>query len=194
VSPEATGPEQRSAGAWWTTLPGVLTGVAGVLTAFAALLVALNQVGLLGGKPSEERPTIGSDETGRKSPAAPFPPISSSLAASDRNSDTVEVDGVKVTVRGAQRRVEHDAPFLDVQYDVATGQNYVDHDPANFVKLMSGGKAVAPVWTSGAPSRLGPRSQTEFAIKFPDPADLGKKIVLVVGESQRVQLPVQVTE
>ena len=31
---------------WWTTLPGILTGIAATITAFTGLLVALNQMGI----------------------------------------------------------------------------------------------------------------------------------------------------
>lgn len=38
--------QQSESKAWWQTLPGLLTAIAAILTAFTGLLVALNQVGL----------------------------------------------------------------------------------------------------------------------------------------------------
>jgi hypothetical protein len=38
--------QQSESKAWWQTLPGLLTAVAAILTAFTGLLVALNQMGL----------------------------------------------------------------------------------------------------------------------------------------------------
>jgi hypothetical protein len=40
-------PERLRPASWWQTLPGVVTAVAGLLTAFGGLLLAPNQVGLL---------------------------------------------------------------------------------------------------------------------------------------------------
>jgi hypothetical protein len=39
-------------GSFWTTFPGILTGVAGLITAVAGLLVALNQTGVIGDQES----------------------------------------------------------------------------------------------------------------------------------------------
>lgn len=38
--------QQSESKAWWQTLPGLLTALAAILTAFTGLLVALNQMGL----------------------------------------------------------------------------------------------------------------------------------------------------
>jgi hypothetical protein len=187
VSPKASGPEQTS-GTWWTTLPGVLTGFAALLGAIGGLLATLHQVGIFPRprdpvsvpvpiNPSPDRPNL------------PPPPV-----PTPERTETAQVDGVTITILEARKSAERDASFLDVRYKVATGQDYVDHYPASFIRLASGGQAMAPIWTSVAPSRLGPNSRTEFAIRFPAPADLGKNIVLLVGEKHPVELPMQVAE
>jgi hypothetical protein len=105
------------------------------------------------------------------------------------------VDGVKVTIVGVQRRTESGASFLNVQYRVRAGEDAVDHNPRSFIKLISGGQAKTPDWASDAPRHLGPNGQTtEFAIRFPTPPDLGKRVLLLIGENRPVELPVEVTE
>ncbi len=42
-----TTPEPKSDKSFWTTLPGILTGIAGIITALAALVAALNAAGIL---------------------------------------------------------------------------------------------------------------------------------------------------
>jgi hypothetical protein len=42
--------EEPKSGGWWQTVPGVLTAVAGFMSAMAALIIALHQVGFVGGE------------------------------------------------------------------------------------------------------------------------------------------------
>jgi hypothetical protein len=42
--------EEPKSGGWWQTVPGVLTAVAGFISAMAALIIALHQVGIVGGE------------------------------------------------------------------------------------------------------------------------------------------------
>jgi hypothetical protein len=41
--------QESKPGSWWHTMPGMLTATAGVITAVTGLVIALDQVGLLGG-------------------------------------------------------------------------------------------------------------------------------------------------
>lgn len=47
--------DEKARGSWWQTVPGILTALAGTITAVAGLLVVLHQVGLLGNK---EKPAV----------------------------------------------------------------------------------------------------------------------------------------
>ncbi|MEQ1602035.1 MAG: hypothetical protein ABL885_09740 [Methylophilaceae bacterium] len=49
---------------WWATFPGVLTAIAGVITATGGFLLALNQTGLLGSKSSEAKSVTVAPESG----------------------------------------------------------------------------------------------------------------------------------
>ena len=51
-------PTTQSKGGFWSTLPGILTGVAGVITAVGALIVALSQI-----EGTQENDTDSSQET-----------------------------------------------------------------------------------------------------------------------------------
>jgi len=42
-------PDKAIKPSWWTTLPGILTGIAALLTAIGGLVVGLNQVGMFSG-------------------------------------------------------------------------------------------------------------------------------------------------
>lgn len=55
-------PTSQSKGGFWSTLPGVLTGVAGVITALGALIVALSQTEGIQGNDADS-PTDSSQET-----------------------------------------------------------------------------------------------------------------------------------
>ena len=65
----ASDPGERGATgrSWWTTLPGVLTAIAAVLTAVTGLVAVLAQQGVIGGardKPVEAAMAAGTSELG----------------------------------------------------------------------------------------------------------------------------------
>ncbi|MEM8503381.1 MAG: hypothetical protein AAF716_09540 [Cyanobacteria bacterium P01_D01_bin.1] len=66
-------PEIGTNGGFWTTLPGVLTGVAGVIGAITALILGLKEVGLIG----QDSPPSPSTSTSETSPALTASPTSS---------------------------------------------------------------------------------------------------------------------
>jgi len=46
--------EQSKSKSWWQTIPGILGGVAGIITSTATLVVALSQIGLIGNSTTED--------------------------------------------------------------------------------------------------------------------------------------------
>ena len=46
----------KSTGSWWATLPGILTGIGGIIGAIASLIVALNTIGWFDRKPPAPTP------------------------------------------------------------------------------------------------------------------------------------------
>jgi hypothetical protein len=61
-------------GHWWTTLPGVLTGTAALVTALTGLAVGLGQLGVIGGADadgsSQARPAVSSGTAASAAPSA----------------------------------------------------------------------------------------------------------------------------
>ena len=61
-------PNQFKPQNWWTTVPGLLTGLAGIVTAVTGLILALHQAGVMGpGKQTSERPLAVQGEAGASS-------------------------------------------------------------------------------------------------------------------------------
>jgi len=53
--------EQQSGGSWWQTLPGILTGIAALVTAVGGLIVAAHQGGLIGKPAAGSAPAVSPD-------------------------------------------------------------------------------------------------------------------------------------
>lgn len=74
-----TPPESKSDKSFWTTLPGILTGIAGIITAIAALIAALNAAGVL--TPA--------------TPTAPAPSVIRTITPSTQITFTIEPNPAK---------------------------------------------------------------------------------------------------
>src|SRR5215208_7516228 len=76
--------EPRS-GSWWLTLPGVLTGLAAVITAVTGLAVALHQISAPSGpeKASSEKPVAVTTQNNSKPPPASSDTTTSQTPSSD---------------------------------------------------------------------------------------------------------------
>lgn len=166
------------------SLQGIMTGIAAILTAVAGLLVALHQVGLFS-RSSDAIETL---------PAPPGPPPSPAPQPAHERTGTARVDGVVVSILSAKRSFEGGAAFVDIDYEVATDSGFVNHDPASFVKLVTGGHAVAPVRASVSARGISPNSRSDFAVKFQVPPDSAQRILVRFGETHYLDLPVQLTE
>ncbi|MGH7304729.1 MAG: hypothetical protein ACRELZ_15680 [Candidatus Rokuibacteriota bacterium] len=73
-----TGDKDRKTSEFWTTLPGILTGIAALVTAITGLTLGLLQYGVLGSKPGEagKPPTsaTAAQGSGTATPGARVPP------------------------------------------------------------------------------------------------------------------------
>lgn len=58
--------EDKQAGSWWKTLPGIMTGMATMLTAIGGLILTLHQTGIIGNANSPQ----SQNTTGISEPAA----------------------------------------------------------------------------------------------------------------------------
>ena len=79
---------------WWETVPGILTATAGAITAIGGLLLALNQIGLIGGDTpgSAQAPAVSpstgqaASESAAGTPAADQAAAASTASGSDAGS------------------------------------------------------------------------------------------------------------
>ncbi len=183
-------PENAGNGSWWTTLPGVLTGLAAVVTALGALVGALHQAHLL---PSFEThstpPSTPSPETPRPESNSVIRP---GLPAVLPNT-VQQVEGVGVRVGAVRRRRDKEQTFVELDYTVITGQQPSWHDPPHFVKLVSGVEVLKPVWASASASDLQPNSRQSFLVRFPPPRG-DASIVLRFGEEHYLDLLAKVED
>jgi hypothetical protein len=79
-------PEESKSGSWWlTTIPGVLTGVAAVITAVTGLAVGLHQISGSSGteKASPEKPSAVTTQNNSKPHSASSDPTTSQSPSSD---------------------------------------------------------------------------------------------------------------
>jgi hypothetical protein len=121
---------------WWTTLPGVLTGIAALVTAGTGLLVALVQGGMLGPGHDRRAPAqqVAPPGTGPTTPAAPLPPVlppsstaSSTSAAADGVPplvlrETIDLGSMSVQVLDVQRNPAPNALRVRVAYRIQAGE------------------------------------------------------------------------
>ena len=174
----------QGGGSWWTTLPGVLTGLAGLIGAVATLLTALEKVHLpfFGGK---------GGTTTDVTPDPPKPPPAQDTPT--QAGSAVRVEGLEVAVV-ALRRARGGAG-LDLAYRVAHDLGYAPHDPLDFVRLMRDGAAIAPVQASAPARDLPPNSRQEFQVRFaiaPMPAP--GPVLLRFGAERHLMVSAQLSD
>src|SRR5262249_13739676 len=154
------------------TAPGRWRAVAGGTTALLlAGWIGLDQIGVPKWMPwthpnESEAERTRSEAAARLDPATAVKPGSAlGPAASGEDTrapaggpiKTPQIDGVVVRIFSVQR--SSDRKLINLQYSVTTGSEYTRHDPASFVKLVAGGLAINPVWTSATARDVPPNSQ-----------------------------------
>jgi hypothetical protein len=187
----ATG-DEGSGRSWWTTLPGILTGIAAVLTAVTGMIVALSQLrsgSSVGGQP----PTATIVPTAEPT-VSTSPPAETRAAAAPYR--VTFPSGKKATIgtavyEVARARVETSNPGdLALRLTVRLTNNG-DYD-ANFwdasFRLRVDGLQRAP--TSFLDDVVAARTAGEGEVVFSVPAT-ARKLTLLVGDREpRVSLPV----
>ena len=89
---------------WWLTLPGLLTGVAAVITAVTGLVIGLHQIGALSSteQASPEKPeaAVTAQNDSRPSPASSDTPTSQTPSGDDASQQSLALPaGMEVKVR-----------------------------------------------------------------------------------------------
>lgn len=89
------GDSETPQGSWWRTLPGLLTAIAGILTAFTGLIVGLHQAGLLhsgGGHPTTDQAVAEEHASASSRPTTALKPEPANLPASAPGPNLLAVD------------------------------------------------------------------------------------------------------
>jgi hypothetical protein len=174
--------EQKPAmgGSWWATLPGVLTGLAALLTATGGLLKILDEAKVLRLFSHSDR-VLSAPEPSTLPVPQPETPPGPHLGARQG-----EVDGVKVQILAVRPGPDRSTRALELHYRVVTGPDAFRHDPSNFVAAVSKAGVLAP---QQAPSvmYLPPRTRQEVQVIFAtDPAP---GLSFRFGSSRSLDLP-----
>jgi len=99
----------ESNGSFWTTLPGILTGLASVIAAVTGLVVALN-----GGDPTADANVANSRETVVASPVAEKPPAVSLQVNQPAQVATNNVSQLEKEMQAQQPQVDDPVSSVDV--------------------------------------------------------------------------------
>lgn len=109
---------------WWTTMPGLLTALAAIITAVGGLVATLGQAGVLGGKPAS---LAASSSPGHVEPAVPVAarpaePSTRPQSAADPPSPAA-IKAVRVTTKtGDVVALRPTATILGATIPLKTGQ------------------------------------------------------------------------
>jgi hypothetical protein len=174
-------PKRREDRSWWTTLSGLLTGVAAMLVAMGGLAVGLYQADLL--------------HLPWNSPAPPVPPPVIPVPSLPGTFNALpKIEGVGIKIVAVRRSHDRGATFVDLHYSVITGSaDFYRHDPVHFVQLISNDVALTPVWASVEARDLPPNSRQDVLVKFPSPPE-ARSIVFRFGEEHHLDLAAQVAD
>ncbi len=140
---------EKGGGSWWSTLPGVLTGIAAVVTAVSGLLVAAHQAGLLGGRwaSAPAPPALGGAAPG------PRPVVQPSI---DRTpaGQPLRLGDLTITIVNLRSAEAGGAVTYDLHYRIALRDGVQRHDPRQVVRLVADAVAYEPIRTSD-PTMIG---------------------------------------
>jgi hypothetical protein len=88
----------QSSGGFWTTLSGVLTGIAGVIGAITALLLGLKEVGIVSQTPSpSSTPPVNTSTTSSVPPTASPPTLTPTPPSPSQSNPRWEFMGSAIT-------------------------------------------------------------------------------------------------
>jgi hypothetical protein len=163
-----------ASGSWWATLPGILTGIAAIITAVGGLITVLLPI---------FRTTA--DSTPKPPPVFPTPGIQQDATITAQPGNPVRVDEVWVDIAEVRRYVDQGRPFLSLIYRVSTRTGFVRHDPSRFVRLVAGHATTEPAWAPppvDVPPQALQHIRVNFAAPGPGPA------IFQFGVDQKVNI------
>lgn len=122
-------PENQKPQSWWQTLPGILTAMAGVITAIATLIGVLSQSGMFDDKTTPQ-PQVAQPAA----PAVPAPPAE----VTPKHPSEQTTDGWTIIGKSKQGKflklklmVHGDSPAIGRHYDAVENFRLVQKRPKN---------------------------------------------------------------
>ena len=171
-------PDKRQAtSSWWLTVPGILTGLAAIITAVTGLVVAVNALSHTGGHSEDSRPAGSSSTVGTNPASSPASsPISSTSHASTPHTSSEGVASKPVLLPEIHRvRLSGGA----ADYTVLSAEiEPVDAERRSLkfaVRFVNGGRFPSNFWSSSFRLFVDgvPRAPTNLLDEVV-PADSGK--------------------
>lgn len=192
--------EAAKARSWWQSLPGMLTAMAGLLSAAAALLVALHQIGVFDGPKAaasrNEAPAQASPAPASTQPAAPaagdraagyrvsLPSASSVTLPLNRGVATYQVLGVQAERRGVDKLT------LKVSIRLSNAGPADVGFWNDFFRLLVDGVPRAPVsWLN---TSVEARSAKDAEIQFEVPVAVRTLALQIADEKNADTLPLRI--
>jgi hypothetical protein len=128
-------PKVGASGSWWATLPGILTGVAALITAIGGLITVLLPLF-----------RSNTDIAPRLQPGSTTPKTQRETVVIPPSGTPIRVDNVWVDIAEVRRFVDQGKPSLELVYRVSTRTSFARHDPSRFVRLVAGNATSEPYW------------------------------------------------
>jgi hypothetical protein len=164
-----------ASGSWWATLPGILTGIAAVITALGGLITVLLPIF-----------RNGTDITSRSQTGLATSKVHQEAAVTPQPGTPVRVDDVWVDIAEVRRFVDQGKPFLSLIYRVSTRSSFAHHDPSRFVRLIAGNTTAEPYWAPPSVD-VPPHGLQHIRVIFAAPGS--SPAIFQFGVEQKVNIP-----
>lgn len=154
--------DSKPSGSWWATLPGIITACGGLIGAATAMIVALNQAGLIGKPASKE---TAPPQVAVATPPQPGPaPTEDVHAAAPAPRQAVEPTAVGAETASAPAATAEAAPEAHAKPAPANDPGATRYlvrivlkgDPATY--FITGGHDIVSVAANAEPAKIGQRT------------------------------------
>jgi hypothetical protein len=189
---------------WWTTAPGMLTALAGVITAVTGLILGLHQIGVFDDSPPPAASTVAEAAEERASErdtagvAAPEPSVPDGQAAGDAGPTSYETTlpagrslqsgDTRYEILGSQVRPDADGQIaVEVELRMTNDADYPDNFWDASFRLEVGEDVYAP--TSGLNEIVQGRATGRGTVSFVIPEETREAELLVLIEEETVTVP-----
>jgi hypothetical protein len=175
---------------WWTTLPGILTGVAAVITAVTGLIVAYNRMT----PPAAEKTETPSTASSVESPAKGTAPSGKAVAIALPASSEVKLDSGDTVIRILKVELE---PYNSEKKALKFNVRYTNNGryDANFwersFRLLVDDIPQPP--TNSLNEIVAGNSAKTADVIFEIPVAVNQVVLQIIGHTDKTQIPVPLT-